>query len=51
MDRPTVRPNFNVIAAQLRSVAARPLARENSFFVPAPDTARVVRAIQAWRVP
>jgi hypothetical protein len=32
MDRPTVRPNFNVIAAHKSSVAARLLAREISSF-------------------
>jgi len=30
MDRPTVRPNFNVIAAHMSSVTARPMAREIS---------------------
>jgi hypothetical protein len=32
MDRPTVRPNFNVIAAHKSSVAARLMAREISSF-------------------
>jgi len=46
MDRPTVRPNFNVIAAHKSSVAARRTAREiSSFASRGPEVGDAARTI------